>query len=556
MIPVLASSTAQKSGRNWKAQLGAYRMSQFAAKQRFSQLSLLSGGGRVMAQFRESSFSLRPLVAALGAISFSLICPAAPAQVSDPIFADGFELPCPGAAPGVTQGLGSALLLRGTVVTPTVSFVGEVLVQGDTIACAAPSCAGQPGADTASIVETRGIIFPGLIDTSNNILFDVFDENDWTPPNPPYANHNTWTSDARYGALVDAKQYLNGEGSLVDYGCEMDKYGELKALIAGTTSTVSSAGTNRSCYGSLTRTIDQTNNDLGADYIQVNILFPTTASADQVCAKYADDSTHAYLVNIGEGTDATALNEFTHLGTVTTTPGCLYAPQTAVVHGTALGEAQFTTMSGAGMSLAWTPHSDVTLYGQTANVPLALTKNINVSLGTSWSITGSHDLLAELRFADQFDNNNWGDSLSAFDLVQMVTTHAARTLHLDAVLGSIDVGKKADLTVIGGACSDPWSTLIRAHSRDVRLVLVGGVALYGDTTMQPAAPLSPGCDAINICGAAKFACVAESGGTVSNKLGQTLADIVGNLATGFADYDAMNLSQWTFSRVTPLADCP
>jgi cytosine/adenosine deaminase-related metal-dependent hydrolase len=80
---------------------------------------------------------------------------------------------------------------------------------------------------------------------------------------------------------------------------------------------------------------------------------------------------------------------------VTTVDNCLYAPQTAIVHGTALGDAQFTLMATHGMSLVWLPHSDVTLYDQSANVPLALAKGINVSLGTNWSITGGHDLLAE-----------------------------------------------------------------------------------------------------------------------------------------------------------------
>ena len=479
-----------------------------------------------------------------------------PSAATDTVFADGFEPPCPGAAPGVTPGIGSALLLRGTVVTPAVAFVGEVLVQGDTIACAAVSCAGQPGADTATLVETKGLIFPGLIDTYNIVLFDVFDEIDWAPTQV-YTRPN-WSSDPRYAALVEAKQYLNGEGlSPVDLGCEMDKYGELKALFAGTTSIVSSASPLRSCYASLARTIDQQYNDLGADYIQTSASFPTAMAANQVCTNFASDSTHAYLVNVAEGTEASALNQFAQLGAITTPLNCLYAPQTAIVHGTALGDAQFTTMSGAGMSLIWLPHADAALYGQTANVPLALAKGINVSLGTNWSIAGSDNLLEELRFADAFDNANWGDVLTPFDLVQMVTTHAAKTLALDAVLGSIEAGKKADLTVVSGnTCSAPWSTLVSARPRDVRLVLVGGVPLYGDTVLQSAAPSSPGCDAVDVCGVPKFACVAESGGTASNKLGQTLAEIVGNLTTGSADYDALNLTQWAFAPVTPLVDCP
>ena len=69
----------------------------------------------------------------------------------------------------------------------------------------------------------------------------------------------------------------------------------------------------------------------GADYIQTGVLFPSTSVADQVCANFANDSTHAYLINIAEGTNATALNTFAQLGTVTTVDNCLYAPQTATV---------------------------------------------------------------------------------------------------------------------------------------------------------------------------------------------------------------------------------
>jgi hypothetical protein len=481
----------------------------------------------------------------------------ASAEVPDSIFLDGFEPTCPGALPGVMPGVGSGLLLRGTVVTPSIAFVGEVLVLGDTIACAAVSCAGQPGADTASVVETKGLIFPGLIDTHNLSLFDIFDENDWTPANPPYGSHNDWTNEPQYGALVDAKQYLNGEGSSpVDFGCEMDKYGELKALLAGTTSIVSRSGTSKTCYGSLARTIEQSSNDLGADYIQVAILFPSTAAADSVCANYTSGSTHAYLVDVAEGTNAAALNEFAKLGTITSVDGCLYAPQTAIVHGTALGDSEFMAMGQLGMSLVWSPRSNITLYGQTANVPLAISRGINVSLGADWSITGSHNLLSALRFADQVDNGTWGGVLSAQDLVQMVTTHAAKTLALDAVLGSIEVGKKADLTVVAGTCTAPWSELVAARPQDIRLVLVGGVPLYGDVSLQPAAPPTPGCEAMNVCGVSKFVCVAEEGGTVTNKLGQTLADITGTLTQALADYDALNLTQWKFAPITPLVDCP
>jgi 5-methylthioadenosine/S-adenosylhomocysteine deaminase len=128
-------------------------------------------------------------------------------------------------------------------------------------------------------------------------LFDIFDETDGSPM-MSYGNHNQWTNEARYGALVDAKQDLNGEGNnRSDLGCEMDNYGELKVIVAGTTSVVGAANpTNRGCYGSLARTIDQTPNDLGVDKIQVATLFPTASAGDGVCTNFADGDTKAYVM--------------------------------------------------------------------------------------------------------------------------------------------------------------------------------------------------------------------------------------------------------------------
>jgi imidazolonepropionase-like amidohydrolase len=461
---------------------------------------------------------------------------------------------------GTTAG---TYLLKGTIVTPDTYFVGEVLVVGDTLSCVAASCSALPAAAGATVVDTQGIIFPGLIDTHNHILFDIFDETDWSPTKT-YTNHNQWPGEARYSAMVDTKQYLNGEGaSTWDFGCEMDKFGELKGLVAGTTSIAGSANpANRACYGSLARTIDQSPNDLGIDNVQAATLFPTKASADGVCANFTSAKTTAYLIHIAEGTDATALGEFAKLGNLTSTPNCLFAPQTTIVHGTALGDPELTTMAANGMKLTWSPRSNVYLYGggsdltKTSNVPLALTKGINVALAPDWSMGGSQNLLDELRFADKVDNTVWGDKLTPKMLVQMVTTHAAKNLALDAKIGSLAAGKKADLFVIGGDASAPYDALLASTPRDVRLVMVGGVALYGDVALSSIAPKAPGCETIDICCATKFVCVAEAGGTTTNKFGQTYADITTALSTALTNYDAMGLTAWKFAPLTPLVRCP
>ena len=478
--------------------------------------------------------------------------------------------PCsPGPTPPVLVKKGDAdkLLLKGMVVTPDVAFAGEVLVVGDTIMCVGPTCSAAAGAATASVIDTQGIIFPGLIDSHNHILFDIFNEDDWAPTQS-YTNHNQWGSSPRYGAMVDAKQWLNGELDVpgiasVSLGCELDKYGELKGLIAGTTSIFGAATPgNKACYGSLSRTIDQSPNGLPDDKIQGATLFPSTSSADAVCANLASGKTDAYVIHVAEGIDATALKEFATLNTITTVDGCAFVPQTTIVHGAALGDAEFTQMAASGMSLVWSPQSNVFLYGAgtvftaTANIPLAMSKGINIALAPDWSIGGSQNILDELRFADKVDNAAWGNILTPQELVKMVTTHAAKALALDTVLGSITVGKKADLMIIGGDAANPYDALLAATPADVRLVLVGGVPLYGDKALQPIAQVSPACEDLDICCQAKFACVAAPGGTAVNKLGQTFSEIESTLTTNLTQYDALNATQWDFAPLAPLVKCP
>jgi 5-methylthioadenosine/S-adenosylhomocysteine deaminase len=473
-----------------------------------------------------------------------------------------------GSAPGIVRQGTGGLLLMGTLVTPDEVLEGELLIVGDEIRCVGPSCQSDPAAATVSIVQTNGIIFPGLIDTHNHIQFDIFDESDWAPTAADnFTNHDQWPARARYKALVDTKQHLTGEeGSPVKIGCELVKYGELKGLIAGTTSIVGAAiAANRKCYGTVARTIDQSPNGLATDTVQVATLFPRDATeADRVCKNLTDaaGTTESYLIHIGEGVDLKSRNEFGKLIDVTTVDGCLLGPKTTIVHGTALEEPELDQMRSHDMSLVWSPRSNIFLYGhgtdlsKTSNIPAAIEKGINIALAPDWSIGGSQNLLDELRFADQVDNAQWGDAITPKKLVQMVTKNSARALGLAQVLGELAPGRKADITVIGGDRTRPYEALLGATPKSVRLVLVGGAALYGDPALRPLGQSTPACDTLDICGAAKFACIAQSGGAASDKLGQSYPQIKSAIESALTAYDAAHPAQPPFSPIAPLYKCP
>ncbi|HEX4420871.1 MAG TPA: amidohydrolase family protein [Kofleriaceae bacterium] len=474
-----------------------------------------------------------------------------------------------GEPPTITVGAPDRLLLLGTIVTPQTVVEGAVLVEADLITCvdSAAVCGAMPGAAGATVIDTKGIIAPGMVDTHNHILFDMFDDDDWLPTQV-YQDHDQWPDEPRYQAMLDVKQCLVNDSqgkpawcANTVYGtaagslrCEAEKWGELKGLIAGTTSIVGLAGISSTCFGSLARSVDTAQAGLGQDKVQTSALFPPS-SPSTVCTNFASGKTDAFLVHVGEGTDAKALAEFAKLGSSTTPAGCLYAPQTAITHGTAFTSAEFTTMAQAGMKLIWSPHSNVSLYGQTADIPTALTAGVTVAIAPDWSMGGSPNLLDELRFAAAWDHAHWGDRLTAKDLVVMATVHGAQAVALDAKLGTLAAGQLADLAVFAGDRTRPYDAIVAARPERVRLVVVGGTVLYGDATLAAAAPVAPGCEAIDICGAAKFLCVATT--STANKFDQTYAQIKAALTQGMIDADAQTPGDgYTFAPLTPIVTCP
>jgi cytosine/adenosine deaminase-related metal-dependent hydrolase len=483
---------------------------------------------------------------------------------------DARDARAPRGAPSIEPGAKDKILLIGTLVTPDETFDGELLVDGDRITCVAhgtkTKCATLAASKGATVIDTQAIIAPGLVDTHNHILFDVFDDSDWLPESV-YTNHDDWTAEPRYKAMLDVKQCLANDSqgkpawcAMTPYGsaagslrCEMDKWGELKGLVAGTTSIVGLPGTSAACFGSLARSVDVAQSGLSTDKVQTSALFPPS-NPSNVCANFQVGNTNAYLVHCGEGTDDQSLAEFARLGSVTNPADCLYAPQTAITHGTAFTATEFAKMASVGMKLIWSPHSNVSLYGATTDVPAALDAGVVVALGPDWSMGGSANLLEELRFAKKWSADHWNDRLTARDLVEMSTLNGAKVLGLDGTLGALEEGTLADIAVFAGDRTAPYDAIVAATPAEVRLVMVGGVVLYGDEALGAAGPSQPGCETLDVCGASKFICVATA--SSQSKLDQSLVTIQTTLDQAMSAVDALTPDDgWSFAPLTPLVRC-
>jgi cytosine/adenosine deaminase-related metal-dependent hydrolase len=104
------------------------------------------------------------------------------------------------------------------------------------------------------------------------------------------------------------------------------------------------------------------------------------------------------------------------------------------------------------------------------------------------------------------NEEQWQGAIPTADWVQMITTHPARALAVDHLIGSLQADRKADIIVVRQRGPEPGSSLLQNHLADVEMVWIGGQLHYGTAavvqTVRPDA-----CEAVVVQGAAKRLCV-------------------------------------------------
>jgi cytosine/adenosine deaminase-related metal-dependent hydrolase len=169
-----------------------------------------------------------------------------------------------------------------------------------------------------------------------------------------------------------------------------------------------------------------------------------------------------WIVHAAEGVNDSAADEFERLEAL----GCVQA-NSLLVHGIALNSRQRERLLAVRAGLIWCPSSNMRLFGKTADVH-RLAAHRRVALGTDSRLSGSRDLLEELRTAGALA------VVGENSLEAMVTDVAANLLRLSD-RGSLRPGLRADLLVLPA-----HKSLGEADRRDVRLVVVNGVPRFGD----------------------------------------------------------------------------
>ncbi len=169
-----------------------------------------------------------------------------------------------------------------------------------------------------------------------------------------------------------------------------------------------------------------------------------------------------------------------------------------IAHGVCFDREHQELLAGRPLSVIHCPSTNLKLGSGIADLArLAATPGVTVGLGTDGApCNNDHDQLEELRIAALLQQYKQGTGkFAARDALALATIEGARAIGLADQIGSIEVGKRADLTILDlrgpatfGPHSSIYNRIVYAAARDcVRHVVIDGRPVVVDrklTTMD------------------------------------------------------------------------
>lgn len=418
---------------------------------------------------------------------------------------------------------GSAVLLRGELLLPDqVLHNGHLLVDQGKIACVGCDCSGHPAYPGATVVAcAKGVISPGLINGHDHL--------EYCQASPAvtsfrYDHRNEWRTGANGKPKISYSANASADGV---------KWGELRMVLGGATSIMGVDAADK-----LLRNLDQDNEGLGKPTV-VDTTFPlgdlsgillaVSCNYPSLPSESTIKGANAWVAHVAEGVIQEARNEFLCLSGQQAggVDGTLL--QSAFIHAVGLTATDAIDMALGGTTTIWSPRSNISLYGFTANVVMFHNLAVRIALGTDWTASGSMNLLRELACADHLNQTHYNGFFSDKQLWEMVTVNAATANGVEDVVGQLLPGTFADIAIFDGSKQSGHAAVVRAGVADVVLVMRGGEVLHGDDALVQA--LVPqggqGCEPLSVCNVSKRVCLER-------ETGMTLAQL--QSAVGSATY--------------------
>lgn len=433
---------------------------------------------------------LRPFLAFLLLFSFTSLMLAKPSASSAAIDVD-------------------LLIIGGTIVTMNSKHEmiedGAIAIKGDHIEMIGTRAVVSKNARARRVIYAAGkVIIPGLINTHTHVPMTLFrgisddlDLNDWlTKYIFPAEAKNVDEKFVRAGTRLGLAEMIRGGTTTYcdmyyfeDAIAEETKKAGVRGVLGETVIDfpVADNKTNAEAMAYAERFIKKWQNDpLIVPAFAPHA--PYTVSTDHLKAiRAASDRLSAAVVihvaetkkerdDIQKQYGSTPVDYLAKIG--------FLSNRTIAAHTVWLSPGEIDVLKSFGVGSAHNPQSNMKLASGTAPVPAMLTKDVAVGLGTDGAASNNDlNMWEEMDTAAKLHKLISGDpkTLPAETALEMATIRGARALHLDKLIGSLEVGKRADLAIVDfdslhqTPYFNVYSHLVYAtKADDVRTVVING----------------------------------------------------------------------------------
>ncbi len=165
---------------------------------------------------------------------------------------------------------------------------------------------------------------------------------------------------------------------------------------------------------------------------------------------------------------------------------------TVLAHCIHLNDSEVKTLKTNSVRVAHCPSSNLKLGSGIANIPRYIKEGISVSLGADGSpCNNGLNIFNEMRLAALIQKPIHGSTvMDALTVFRLATIEGAKALHIEKEVGSIEVGKKADLVLLDLDKADQpllindegiYSSIVYSASKEnVKSVLIDGKLVMDD----------------------------------------------------------------------------
>lgn len=162
----------------------------------------------------------------------------------------------------------------------------------------------------------------------------------------------------------------------------------------------------------------------------------------------------------------------------------ILGPRYHAVHSVQVTEEEVLMLAKTGAHVIHNPESNLIIGSGIAPIPNFLKAGVNVALGTDGAGSNNNqDMIEAMRFAVLIHRGarKHPNIITAWDALEMATINGAKALGLENEIGSLEPGKKADITIIDlespsiALAHDPLGSIVYcANAADVDTVIVDG----------------------------------------------------------------------------------